>query len=264
LARLAWLLLALIGGVQPAFADGADEDEAARALAASQAAIGRTVRDVELRDRAGDFLLSDLRGKPVVISPIYTSCAHTCPLITQTLANAVAAAQAALGGDRFVVLSVGFDVPSDTIERMAAYRRDQGITNVDWRFVTAEAPAIAGLLDDIGLTVLPVAGGFDHLAQVTLLDQEGRVVRQVYGEDFEPPILVDPLLEMVLKGGAADSFLAGVVDRVVLFCTVYDPATGAYRFDYALFVEVAIGAVSIAAVGAFVWREARRTLTARR
>lgn len=244
--------------------DGAEEADTASALAVSQAAIGRVVGDVDLRDSGGAFRLADLRGRPVVINPVYTSCAHTCPLITRALADAVGAARAALGPGRFTVLTVGFDVPTDTAARMAAYGRDHGIADPDWRFAAGDAPAIAALLDDIGLTVRPSAGGFDHVAQVTLLDTDGRVVRQVYGDDFAPPSLVDPLLDLVLKGSAEASFLDGVIDRVVLFCTVYDPATGAYRFDYALFVEIAIGALSIGAVAAFVWREARRTLATRR
>jgi protein SCO1/2 len=233
------------------------DDEAA--LATSQAAIGRVIGDLEFRDGMGArFRLADLAGRPVILSPVYTSCAHTCPLLTATLARAVAAAEDALGPGRFTVLTVGFDTANDTPARMAAYGRRHGIDARDWRFVTADAPAIARLLDDIGLVVRPVAGGFDHVAQVTLLDGEGRVVRQVYGDDFEPPALVDPLLELVLKGSAEASFVDALIDRVTLFCTVYDPATGAYRFDYALFVELAVGGFSIAAIAAFLWRETRR------
>ena len=256
------VLLALVTG--PALADGGGTDDGAEALAISQAAIGRVVRDVALRDGDGDFRLADLRGRPVIVSPVYTACSHTCPLITATLARAVDAARRALGPGRFTVLTVGFDVPTDTVGRMAAYGAEHGVGDADWRLATGDAAAIAALLDDIGLVVRPAAGGFDHVAQVTLLDAEGRVVRQVYGDDFEPPILVDPLLDLVLRGSVETSFLEGVIDRVVLFCTVYDPATGAYRFDYALFVELAVGGLSIAAVAAFLWREARRSLLARR
>ncbi|MGH6719669.1 MAG: SCO family protein [Alphaproteobacteria bacterium] len=258
LAAIVGLGLAAASGVAPAH-EATATDDAGLALAASQAAIGRVVDDLEFRDGMGArFRLADLRGRPVILSPIYTSCGHTCPLLTATLARAVQAAEDVVGPGRFTVLTVGFDVANDTPARMAAYGRRHGAGFADWRFVTAETAAIAGLLDDIGLVVRPVAGGFDHVAQVTLIDGQGRVVRQVYGDDFQPPAVVDPLLDLVLRGSAQASFVAGLIDRVTLFCTVYDPATGAYRFDYALFVELAVGGLSILAVGGFLWREARR------
>lgn len=241
-------------------ADGAVSPELeAAALALSQAAIGREVRDLELWDGAGgQFMLSDLRGRPVVLSPIYTACGHTCPLITQALARAVDAAEAVVGPGRFTVITVGFDVPNDTPARMASFGREQGVGGPDWRLVTGDAATIAGLLDDVGLVVRPVAGGFDHVAQITLLDARGRIVRQVYGDEFDARAIVDPLLDLVLRGGTDTTLVGSIIDRVVLFCTVYDPATGAYRFDYSLFVEVGIGGFSILAVGAFLWRETRR------
>nr|MBC8519478.1 SCO family protein [Candidatus Thiopontia autotrophica] len=35
-------------------------------------------------------------------------------------------------------------------------------------------------------------------------------------------------------------------DRVRFFCTVYDPASGGYRFDYSIFVSMFIGFMIIA------------------
>jgi protein SCO1/2 len=55
---------------------------------------------------------------------------------------------------------------------------------------------------------------------------------------------------------------SGLVDRVKLFCTVFDPATGRYRFDNSLFVQIAVGATMILAILIYLFREinnARRT-----
>jgi len=66
---------------------GPDFDEKA-ALATSQAAIGRMLEDVTLRDRSGKTVqLANYRGKPLVISVIYTSCYHICPTTTSTWRN---------------------------------------------------------------------------------------------------------------------------------------------------------------------------------
>ena len=45
--------------------------------------------------------------------------------------------------------------------------------------------------------------------------------------------------------------IASLIDRVKLVCTIYDPASGRYRFDYSLIVEIVAGALAlgIAAAG---------------
>jgi hypothetical protein len=40
---------------------------------------------------------------------------------------------------------------------------------------------------------------------------------------------------------------------------VYDPATGRYRFDYSLFVQITIGALAILGVAGWLLLEARRS-----
>ena len=40
--------------------------------------------------------------------------------------------------------------------------------------------------------------GFDHLAQTTVIDAHGRIYRQVYGDAFAVPALVEPLKDLAL------------------------------------------------------------------
>ena len=51
---------------------------------------------------------------------------------------------------------------------------------------------------------------------------------------------------------------AGIVKRIRLFCTVYDPKRDGYRFDYSIFVGGTIGAVSLAVIGFILFRAWRR------
>jgi protein SCO1/2 len=125
------------------------------------------------------------------------------------------------------------------------------------------AATVERLSGELGFLAAPTAGGFDHLDQVSLIDKEGRVYRQIYGTDFAPQTLVEPLKLLVFGGDAAPTTFAGLLDRVKLLCTVFDPSTGRYRFSYAIFVEVIAGGLSLAAVGAFLlrlWLQARRPL----
>jgi protein SCO1/2 len=234
-----------------------DEEEA---LEMSQAVIGKplgsfTLRDTERRPVA----LDQLQGKPLVINLIYTACSSTCPMVLQTLDPAIARAEELLGDDSFHVATIGFDVRHDTPERMRAFANAQGIDRPGWRFLSADQPTIDALVQDLGFTVYPSPQGFDHMAQTTIVDQDGQIYRHVYGANFEVPAIVEPLMELVFGQRSNWSSLDGIVSRVRLFCSVYDPRSERYRFDYSIIIGTVIGTVLLSAVAIVLIREWRKS-----
>ena len=232
------------------------------ALHYSQSAIGRTIGGYSLRDQHGaPVTLESFRGKPLVVSLIYTSCYHTCPLLTSHLHNVVEIAREALGRDSFSVVSVGFDAGVDTPERMKIFAEERGISDERWSFLSGDGETIGALTADLGFIFFPSTKGFDHLAQTTVLDAEGRVYRQVYGEKFEPPQLVEPLKEQVYGTGSIHPLnLSDWINNIRLFCTIYDPTTGRYIFDYSVFFTIITGIICLGAVFIFLvyqWRTNR-------
>lgn len=258
--RWSWLPL----GLSLAFAAiaGSDEDryDPDATLAASQAAVGRQVANYEFLDREGRaFSLDQLRGRPVVVSMIYTSCYHVCPMITQNVDRVTEIAWDALGADSFSVITIGFDTAVDSPERMRQYATTRNINAANWYFLSGEERTVAALAADIGFLYFASPKGFDHTAQTTVLDAEGRVYRQVYGQSFKTQALVEPLKELVFESPVDATFLEGWLDNVRLFCTVYDPSSGRYRFDYSIFVAAFVGIMCLGAVGAFIvrsWKDA--------
>jgi protein SCO1/2 len=229
------------------------------AVRTSQAAIGRTVADWPLVDQNGRPLrMSELRGRPLVVSFVYTGCFQVCPATTQFLERAVGQARAALGADAFHVLSIGFNQPFDSPEALAAFARRQAIDTRDWTFVAPRSEDVQPLLAEFGLTVQPTAAGFDHLIQASIVDADGRIHRQVYGDAFELPMFIGPLKELLSGQAAQATTIEGIWLKVKLYCTVYDPASGRYRLDYSLFFELFAGVTFLAALAAFVVRELRR------
>jgi protein SCO1/2 len=97
------------------------------------------------------------------------------------------------------------------------------------------------------------------MAQVSVIDGQGRVYRQVYGGVFEPPAIVEPLKDLVLGRERPIWSGRGLLDRIRLICTVYNPNTGRYQFSYAVFIGIAVGGASLLLVLAFLIREWRRT-----
>jgi len=240
--------------------DGAGWDEE-RALRHSQEAIGRTLPNLVLtRSDGGAVSLADYAGKPLLISLIFTSCHHVCPVTTKRLGQAVDQAREALGEDAFHVVTVGFDTANDTPEAMRQFRRQQGIDRDGWDFLSASPQVIDALTRTLGFIYYRSPRGFDHITQVTVVDRDSVIYRQVYGMQFELPWLVEPLKELVYdRRSSPGAPLAGLLDRIRLFCTVYDPASGHYRIDYSLFIQMAIGLAAILAVLYFLISGRRRS-----
>lgn len=230
------------------------------ALARSQAAIGRRVADLELHNVDGQPLrLSALRGKPLVMSFVYTGCYQVCPTTTRSLKRAVESSLATFGTDAFNVVTVGFNQPFDSPAAMRAYASAQGVHLPNWYFLSPDARTLAALVEDLGFSFVARSGGFDHLTQVSVVDAQGRLYRQIYGEGFAPPQLIEPLKELLTAQPRAQeaSALGALVDRVRLLCTYYDPTTGRYRYNYTIFVELAGGVTGLLALAAFLWRHRR-------
>lgn len=229
-----------------------------RALMTSQNAIGRTLGEYTLRDVDGrPFELTKLRGKPFVVSFIYTGCFQVCPTTTRNLKRAVESALSIFGTDRFNVVTVGFNQPFDTPAAMRAYAAAQGVHLPNWHFLSPDAAVLAALSADLGFTYAPSSGGFDHLTQVSVIDAQGRVYRQVYGDAFAPPQLIDPLKELLTNAPVQAAGVSSLMDRVRLLCTYYDPASGRYRYNYSILIEIAGGITGLLALGLFMWRHRR-------
>jgi len=95
-------------------------------------------------------------------------------------------------------------------------------------------------------------------SKTTILDANGNIYRQVYGELFEATTLVEPLKELVFNRHGSSSALDQWIDGIKLWCTVYDPSTNRYYFDYSIFYGIIISLLCIAAITVFVvraWRE---------
>ncbi len=237
--------------------------DSAAVLQKSEAARGRTIGTYTLIDSSGTPLsLRSYRGKPLVLSLIYTACSSVCPPTTQHLINAVTEARRLFGEDRFEVLTLGFDARNDTPARLRQFAATQGIKGGNWKLASADSATIEAVLRDLGFSYVAIAGGFDHVTQTTILDPEGKVYRQVYGDDFPLPMFIEPLRDVINGTNASFSF-AGVVDRIRFICTAFDPATGRYRIDYGLVFGSVLAGISLAVFGLILVREGLRTSKAR-
>lgn len=249
-------LLVLLSG--PLLAEsGADHRyDPDAALQISQGAVGTTIGDYQFVDRLNrNVSLHEFAGTPLVISMIFTSCHHVCPMTTKHLDQATRAAREVLGEDSFEIVTIGFDTAHDTPNAMAAFAREQGVKAEGWHFLSGSRETIDALSSDLGFIYFPTPRGFDHINQVTIIDRDSKVYNQVYGVTFELPWLVEPLKQLVFnRPTSAGHAVASLVDRVRLFCTVYNPASGRYEIDNSLFIQIAIGFMIVLSVAIYLWR----------
>lgn len=231
-------------------------------IAAGERAVGRTIGDYRLVDTTGAPLsLRDYRGKPLVISLVYSACSSVCPPTTQHLIDAVNEAGRVFGLDRFAVLTIGFDARNDTVARMAQFASVQGIKVSNWRVASGEPAVIEALLHDLGFSYRSVAGGFDHPTQTTIVDGDGKIYRHVYGEDFPFQMFMEPMKD-VIYGTRTPFSIEGIIDRIRFICTTYDPGARRYRFDYGLVFGATIAAFSLLVFGGLILREWMRSARA--
>lgn len=254
------MLAALAAGQPGAALASEGQPDYRTLLAASQAAMGRDVGDFRFTDSTGrEVSFADFRGRPVLVSFVYTGCFQACPVATQFLQRAVGIAREALGDDRFHVLTIGFNQPFDNPVAMAAFARQNRIDDPRWSFLTPRTADVEALTARFGFAYEATPKGFDHITQVTVVDAEGVIYRQVYGENFDLPMLVQPLKELLSGQASQQLTLANVWDKVILYCTVYDPHSGGYRVNYSLFFEIFAGLTTLGAIAWVVLRELRRS-----
>jgi len=233
------------------------------ALDKSQKAIGNIVKDFAFLNRDGNPVrLADYRGKPTLVSFMYTGCFEVCPTTTKNLQKAVEGLVNRVGADKFNIVSIGFNQPFDSPQAMKSFALQQGIRLPNWDFLSPAEALVPELTREFGFSYVQTLAGFDHMNQITIVDAQGTIVRQVYGETFTADMLAEPLGSMI--GGEAleplPLTMEELIDRVRILCSVYDPTTGKYRLSYGIFFEIAGAVTSVIWLALFYWRERRGRL----
>ena len=115
--------------------------------------------------------LDQFRGKPLVLSMVFTSCYQICPMTTRHLSKVVQKARKALGDDSFNIAVVGFDTAVDTPDAMRFFAAKQGVSDKGWSLLSTDQSTITALSEELGFQYYASSNGFDHLIQATVIDR---------------------------------------------------------------------------------------------
>jgi protein SCO1/2 len=163
-------------------------------------AVGQAVPDFTLTDQARHTVtLSDLRGKVVAITFIYTSC--TLPQLCFRLANQFGVIHKRFTdrmGRDLILLTVTFDPVRDQPERLADYASQWNANPATWHFLTGAVPDIARVCGLFGVDFFPDEGLMDHSSHTALIDRQGHLVANIEGNQFTATQLGD-LVDVTLS-----------------------------------------------------------------
>ena len=128
---------------------------------------GVPAADFELRDENGETLrMRDLRGKPVVVTFLYSNCRETCPATAQQIRGALDQ----LGHD-VPAIAISVDPAGDSEASARRFLAEQNLTG-RLRFALGSREQLAPLWRAYGTT--PQTVRQEHKARAVLVDARGR------------------------------------------------------------------------------------------
>lgn len=150
--------------------------------------------ELALVNQSGQPLtLTELRGKVVLLTFTYSTCAEVCPLITAAMA-ALQQRLTAAERPQVFFLSVTAQPEVDTPAVLHAYATRLGVDLASWAFLTGHPQAVRAVWQAFGLTAkVRTKGVVDHPAWTLLIDREGMVRYRYLGSLLEVETIVEDI-----------------------------------------------------------------------
>jgi len=158
------------------------------------------LRSVVLTDQNGrEVNLASLKGKPVLVDFIYTTCPGECLMLTQKMARVASRTP----GD-LTMVSITVDPEHDGPAQLAAYAKEQGVDDPRWLLLTGMPATIDRVLNDFQLRRKRAADGtVEHIGGVFMLGPDGHEVREYDGKVVKAATMVDDLQHLLAHQGGS-------------------------------------------------------------
>ena len=141
--------------------------------------------------------LTDLRGKVVAVTFIYTFCVNTCPVLTPMMSFI----QDQLGADfgaKIAFVSITVDPERDTPEVLKEYAQAFGANLAGWSFLTGPSDTIRDVTRRYGVFASKSTdGNVDHTFLTSIVDRRGILRVQYIGARFDPDEFRRDLLSLL-------------------------------------------------------------------
>src|SRR5262249_35557919 len=170
--------------------------------------VGEEVTDFLMTGQDGKpFKLSDLRGKVVVLTFIYTRCPlpDFCPAMDRKFAELASKVEAVSGrAEQVRLLSMSFDPEHDTPAVLREHAKVQGARPPVWTFAVATHPELSKIMMPLGLIYGPTGKEIAHNLTTAVIDQEGRLTRLESGKEWKLADLMKTIAELLKTAPSAE------------------------------------------------------------
>jgi protein SCO1/2 len=168
-ARLALMLAAtflLVGALAVVLFTGRSEHAGGAGFDGALRPPGIPPIDFALKDQDGNLArLDQYRGRPVILTFMYSTCRDTCPLTAQQIKGAMDQI-----GKNIPTLAISVDPANDTQLNARRFVNRQGLTK-RMRFLLGDRAQLQPIWKAYGIE--PQGKAFDHTAYVVLIDGKG-------------------------------------------------------------------------------------------
>jgi protein SCO1/2 len=124
--------------------------------------------------------LEQLSGKIQVVAMIFTHCGYACPRLVDNMQAIETNLDPSLR-DKVGFVLISFDPARDSSAQLAAFARQKQLSS-SWTLMRGSEEQVRELAILLGLQYNSLPGGnFDHSNAITLLDENGRVMRRLDG-----------------------------------------------------------------------------------
>ena len=218
--------------------------------------------DLPFRDEDGrDVRLGTYFGsKPVILAFVYYECPMLCTQVLNGLTTSLMVLDETVGRD-YDVVAVSFD-PRETPAlasgkkktHLDRYKRPESANG--WHFLTGNEASIKALTDAAGFHYVwdDKTQQFAHPSGIVVATPEGRLSRYFFGIEYAPRDVKFALIE------SSAGKIGNAIDKLLLYCYHYDPATGSYGLIAMSAVRLG-GVVTLLALVGFVVVSLRREST---
>jgi protein SCO1/2 len=193
----------------------------------------------------------------VILAFVYYQCPMLCTQVMNGVSSALKVVPFTPGRD-FDVVFVSFDprdTPHDAAEKKTALLADyhQAATAAGWHFLSGDEASIRQVTSAAGFSYRwdDATGQFAHVSGALIATADGRLSRYFYGVEYSPRELRMALVE------SGDGKIGSAVDKLLLYCFHYNPATGRYGAIAMNLVRLG-GAVTLFFLGGFIFLMRRR------
>jgi protein SCO1/2 len=208
-------------------------------------AADTTQLQVGIDEKLGDTIPLDLSfldetGKPVTLRSLFTKPTlltlvyYRCPGICSPLMNGVSEVVDKVDmepGKDFNIVTISFNPREDYI--MAAGKKRNYLDNMkkkipesSWKFLTGDSLSIAKITDAVGFRYQSQGEDYMHGAVLTVLSQDGKIARYLYGTDFLPMDIKLAVTE------ASEGKSTPGINKLLKLCYSYDPAGRTYVLNF--------------------------------